>query len=206
MALYGAPLGLPDHPLKGCLSALSMFSNLKQLNHKWGGEGRRAFNIGIGLHTGTVKAGNFGSRERFNYTVIGPDVNLASRLEALTKSYGVGIIISDTIHERVGQKMLCRPLDTVMVKGSKRATEIFELLGEKGDLPGEMEEKVQTFRKCLNLFYERRWEETRRSLAEFLDRFPDDRPAQIIQERASLFMKNPPPEDWNGVFAKSTEE
>jgi adenylate cyclase len=206
MALYGAPLGLPDHPLKGCLSALSMFSNLKQLNAKWGGEGKDPFDIGIGLNTGTVKVGNFGSRERFNYTVIGPDVNLASRLEALTKSYGVDIIISDSTYKRVGQKMLCRPLDVVYVKGSKRATEIFELIGEKGDLPRETKEKVQTFRTCLDLFYERRWQETQQSLVEFLDRFPNDRPAQIFQERARRFMKNPPPDDWDGVFAKTTVE
>ncbi len=206
MALYGAPLGLPDHPLKGCLSALSMFSNLRQLNRKWGGEGRGAFNVGIGLNTGTVKVGNFGSRERFNYTVIGPDVNLASRLEALTKSYGVDIIISDSTYERVGQRMLCRPLDVVIVKGSKKTTEIFELIGVKGDLPGEIEDKVHTFRKCLDLFYSRRWEETHKSLVEFLDRFPDDRPAQIFQERTSFFMKNPPPAEWNRVFAKTIKE
>jgi adenylate cyclase len=133
-------------------------------------------------------------------------VNLASRLEALTKSYGVDIIISDTTYERVGKNMLCRPLDMVKVKGSKRATEIFELIGVKGQLPGEMETKVQTFRKCLNLFYARRWEETDKSLSEFLDRFPDDRPAQIFQERTCLFMKNPPPADWSGVFTKTTEE
>jgi adenylate cyclase len=206
MALYGAPLDLPDHPIKGCLSALSMLSNLKQLNRKWAREGKAPFRAGIGLTTGMVKVGNFGSRERFNYTVIGPDVNLASRLEALSKSYGVDIIISDSTYQRVRQRMLCRPLDVVIVKGSKKTTEIFELIAVKENLPEETEARVREFQKCLKLYHSRRWEEAQRSLVEFLNRFPNDRPAQVFLERSCHFMKNPPPADWDRVFARTIKE
>jgi adenylate cyclase len=205
MAIYGAPLHLSDHPLKGCQSALSMISKLKRLNARWESEGKEPFKIGIGLHTGMVKVGNFGSQSRFNYTVVGANVNLASRLEGLTKSYGADIIISAATLKSVEDIMLCRPLDVVKVKGSTKPVEIFELIGEKNTVSGEIGAKVQDFQNGLNLYYSRQWGEAQEHFAEFLERFPNDRPAQIFLERARVFIKNPPPSDWDRAFSHSTK-
>jgi adenylate cyclase len=205
MAIYGAPIDLPDHPMRGCLSALSMIDNLKTLNSKWENEGKSLISIGIGLNTGIVKVGNFGSQERFDYTVIGENVNLASRLEGLTKSYGVDIIISAATQKSVWEKILCRPLDMVMVKGSKKPMEIFELVGAKNNLSRDLQVKAQNFQDGLKLYYSMKWEAARDFFAEFLDRFPNDRPAQIFLGRAEVFRKNPPPEDWDRVFSHTTK-
>ena len=205
MAIFGAPLDLPGHPLNGCLSARSMISNLNKLNIKWESEGKNPIKIGIGLHTGKVKVGNFGSHERFDYTVIGENVNLASRLEGLTKPYGVDIIISDATYKNVEDKMLCRQLDRVMVKGSNKPLEIFELIGVKNDLSEKIMAKVQDYQKCLKLYYSRQWEEAQRNFVCFLDRFPNDRPAQIFLERAKIFRKYPPKGDWDGLFSHTTK-
>lgn len=205
MAIYGAPVDLPDHPMEGCLSALSMLSNLKKLNARWEGEGKSPIRIGVGVNTGMVKVGNFGSQERFDYTVIGENVNLASRLEGLTKSYGVDIVISASTHENIRDKMLCRPLDMVIVKGSNKPMEIFELVGVKNDLSRELQAKTQDFQEGLKLYYSMKWEAARDFFAEFLDRFPNDRPARIFLGRAEVFRKHPPPEDWDRVFSHTTK-
>jgi adenylate cyclase len=205
MAIYGAPVDLPEHPMRGCLSALSMIENLKTLNSKWENEGKRPIRIGIGLNTGLVKVGNFGSQERFDYTVIGENVNLASRLEGLTKSYGVDIVISAPTYKSIREKILCRPLDMVMVKGSKKPMEIFELVGKKNELSRELHVKTQDFQAGLKLYYAMKWEAARDFFSEFLARFPNDRPARIFLDRAEVFRKNPPTEDWDRVFSHTTK-
>ena len=205
MAIYGAPIDLEDHPLRGCLSAFSMIDNLKKLNSKWENEGKNSISIGIGLNTGLVKVGNFGSQERFDYTVIGENVNLASRLEGLTKSYGVDIVISAATHKSIKEKILCRPLDMVIVKGSKKPMEIFEPVGIKNNLSDELQAKVQNFKYGLKLYYDMQWEATRDFFSEFLELFPNDGPAQIFLGRAEVFGKNPPPKDWDRVFSHTTK-
>jgi adenylate cyclase len=205
MALYGAPLELPNHPLSACLSALSMLSNLQSLHARWKGEDRIPFAIGIGVNTGMVKVGNFGSQERFDYTAIGPNVNIASRLEGLTKTYGVDIVISAATREKVRDEMVCRPLDVVTVRGSKRPIKIFELLGIRGKLPHGVEDKALGFEKALELYYARQWKEAQEYFSELLNRFPDDRPAQIYRDRAGQLIKKPAPAEWNRVFFNKGE-
>jgi adenylate cyclase len=205
MAIYGAPLDFPDHPVQGCLSALSMIDALEKLNIQWKNNGKAPIKIGIGLHTGKAKVGNFGSDERFDYTAIGANVNLASRLEGLTKSYGVDIIISASTYKNVEHKILCRPLDIVTVKGSKQPLEIFELIGRRDELSEEIQARVENFQKGLEIYYSRRWEEAKKCFAEFLDCFPNDKPAQIFFNRATIFSRNPPPENWSRVFSHTTK-
>jgi len=95
MALYGAPLDLPDHPSKACHSALEMMTELEKLNQKWVAEGKHPIDIGIGINTGPMIVGNMGSVERFDFTAMGDSVNLGSRLEGVNKSYKTNIIISE---------------------------------------------------------------------------------------------------------------
>ena len=133
MALFGAPLAGPDDPDCAMASALEMSEALDELNLEWQAEGRHPLSMGIGINTDVVVAGNMGSQTRLNYTVIGDGVNLASRLESLTKrpEYGARIIISQFTLERAKGRYRTRRLGEVAVKGKQRPTEIYALLGRE---------------------------------------------------------------------------
>jgi adenylate cyclase len=131
MALFGAPIHYPDHAEKACLTALEMAAELERLRAQWRKEGREGFEIGIGINTGDMVVGNLGSSQLFDYTVIGDNVNLGARLEAINKNFETQyhIIISDSTYQQVKEKALVKSLDSVMVKGKTKPVLIYELLG-----------------------------------------------------------------------------
>jgi len=132
MALFGAPLSDPQHADHAVEAALDMVAELGELNRKWKAEGRPELDIGIGINTGPMIAGNIGSDAIMSYTVIGDAVNLGSRLESLNKQYGTRIIISDATRQQLTGNYLFRPLGDVVVKGKTKAVAIFELVGRAG--------------------------------------------------------------------------
>jgi adenylate cyclase len=131
MALFGAPLNFADHADRALRAALEMVAALEELNQKWSQRGLPAIDLGIGVNSDTVVAGNMGSESRLNYTVIGDGVNLAFRLEGLTKTpeYETKIIISGTTLTKVKDQYHTRRLGEVAVRGKQSTTEIFALLG-----------------------------------------------------------------------------
>jgi adenylate cyclase len=129
MALFGAPLDDPDHADHAVAAALEMIDALGELNARWKGEGRAELDIGIGINTGPMIAGNIGSDAIMSYTVIGDAVNLGSRLESLNKQYGTRIIISDGTRERLTRPYHLKPLGDVVVKGKTQPVAIFEVTG-----------------------------------------------------------------------------
>jgi adenylate cyclase len=129
MALFGAPLADPLHADHAVETALDMIAELGRLNEKWQTEGRPAIDIGIGINTGPMIAGNIGSEQIMSYTVIGDAVNLGSRLESLNKQYSTHIIVSDATRSRLTGRYGFRPLGDVVVKGKTQPVAIFELLG-----------------------------------------------------------------------------
>jgi adenylate cyclase len=130
MALFGAPLDDPEHPDHAVQAALEMIEELRRLNVKWAAEGRSAnVDIGIGINTGPMIAGNIGSDQIMSYTVIGDAVNLGSRLESLNKQYSTRIIISDATRQRLTGRYEFRPLGEVVVKGKTQPVAIFEVCG-----------------------------------------------------------------------------
>jgi adenylate cyclase len=131
MALFGAPLDDPDHAEHAVDAALEMIAELRRLNEQWTAEGRPSLDIGIGVNTGPMIAGNIGSSAIMSYTVIGDAVNLGSRLESLNKEYGTRIIISQTTRDSLPPKYTFRPLGDVVVKGKTQPVAIFEVLGPK---------------------------------------------------------------------------
>jgi adenylate cyclase len=132
MALFGAPLDDPGHADHAVGAALDMIAALGRLNERWNAEGRyAALEIGVGINTGSMIAGNIGSEAIMSYTVIGDAVNLASRLESLNKEYGTRIIISSATRQRLTGAYQCRPLGDVMVKGKTAPVAIFELVGRE---------------------------------------------------------------------------
>jgi adenylate cyclase len=128
MALFGAPLADPDHADHALQAALGMLVGLHELNTDWAASGRPALDIGIGLNSGDMVAGNIGSDTIMSYTVIGDAVNLGARLESLNKQYGTHIIISDATRARLKGRYDMKPLGTVTVKGKSEAVAIFEVL------------------------------------------------------------------------------
>ena len=128
MALFGAPLEDPEHAEHAVEAALDMLQELKKLNVKWTAEGRPSLDIGIGINTGPMIAGNIGSDQIMSYTVIGDAVNLGSRLESANKQYSTHIIISEATRSHLKGTYTFRPLGDVVVKGKTKPVAIFEVV------------------------------------------------------------------------------
>ena len=128
MAFWGAPLKNQQHALDACRAAVLCQKKIITLNNEWRGLNKPIMETRIGLHSGDTIVGNVGSSERMNYSLIGDSVNLASRLEGTNSIYGTTIIISESTYEKVKENFICRPLDSVIVKGKSQAIDIYELI------------------------------------------------------------------------------
>lgn len=131
MAVWGAPVSHPDDAKRAVLCALQMRKELKRLQEKWKNEKKPVFETGIGINTGEVVVGNIGSERRMDYTVIGDNVNLASRLESLNKQYNSHILISEMTYQKVKDVVEVRPIEEVQVKGRTEKVMVYEVIGEK---------------------------------------------------------------------------
>ena len=127
MAFYNDPVKMDNHALQAVLTAIEMKKKLAELNEKWQKQGKSPLNIGIGINTGEMIVGHMGSPRLIDYTVIGDNVNLASRIESLTKQYGVTILISESTYNEVKDNVDARYIDEVTVKGKKNAVKIYEV-------------------------------------------------------------------------------
>ncbi|MBW2091790.1 MAG: adenylate/guanylate cyclase domain-containing protein [Deltaproteobacteria bacterium] len=207
MAIWGAPLDLPDHPLKACRTSLDMLAELDRLRQKWAKDDPTIprIDIRIGVNTGLMVVGNIGSETRFDYTVIGDEVNLGSRLEGASKEYGTNIIISETTYEQVKDVMVCRELDLVAVKGKTQPVRIYELIGENGSVPQEKVELVRTFKQGLRAYQAQQWDIGRKIFTELNAHYPEDGPTKLFLQRVIELKKNPPPKNWDGVFVMKTK-
>jgi adenylate cyclase len=144
MALYGAPLDDPDHADHAVQTALAMIAELGRLNARWKEEGTfSGLDIGIGINTGPMIAGNIGSEAIMSYTVIGDAVNLGSRLESLNKEFGTRIIISDATRQRLKGEYECRPLGDVVVKGKTHPVAIFEVVGPAAGVVSDLKREAR---------------------------------------------------------------
>ncbi len=200
MAVFGAPYYMEDHANKACLSALEMMRTLDRLKEKWTDQGRETFNIGIGINTGDMIVGNLGSTQIFDYTVIGDAVNLGARLEGINKVYQTAnnIIISEFTKNEIGDAIVTRELDSVRVKGKKKPVAIFELVGEK-EVIVYPEEFLAHFTAGLAGYKGMQWD---RAIKEFHEgiKIKEDEVSKMYLKRCQHFKKNPPGEDWDGVF------
>ena len=138
MAFWNAPNAVPDHAAQACRAALRAQERLAALRPRWEAAGQPVFKARIGLHTGEVIVGNFGTEERFAYTAMGDPVNLASRLEGQNKAYGTYICASQAVRDAAGPDFEWRRLDRVAVVGRSEGTDMYELLGERGTVAAEI--------------------------------------------------------------------
>src|SRR6266550_778596 len=151
MAFWGSPYPQTDHTYRACACALEMVRCLDILNAKWEAEGRKRISIGIGLNTGPVNVGNMGSSKRLAWTVMGDNVNLASRLEGMTKQYRNRIIISEATYRQVANHFVCRDLDNIRVKGKLQPVGIYEVLGPMEN-HSKYESLVQGFNEAMSAY------------------------------------------------------
>ncbi|MBW1805873.1 MAG: adenylate/guanylate cyclase domain-containing protein [Deltaproteobacteria bacterium] len=205
MALYGAPLEIPDHPARACRSALEMMEGLKMLNEDWISQGKTPLDIGIGINTGMMMAGNMGSDQRFDYTVMGDHVNLGSRLEGANKSYKTNILISEFTYERVKDEFVCMELDCVRVKGKTLPVNIYQLIGERDYVSQEQIEAISHFHKGLQLYKKQSWDNAISTFEMVSAMNKDIYAAELYIERANDLRSNPPPTDWDGVCTMKTK-
>ena len=200
MALFGAPLALENHGEAACRAASTLMRRLKESGLRVPG-GDSGVRVGVGLHSGLVKVGNFGSMDRFDYTAIGENVNLASRLEGLTKYYGVEAMVSRTTRDAAGEAFVFRRLDSALVKGSVKPVEVYELMGEPETVGPERRKMARDFEAACALYMARCFSEALAGFRRILERHPDDGPSRLYATRAEAFESAPPPHDWDGAFA-----
>lgn len=204
MAVFGAPVDQPDHSLRACRTALDMMAELKRLQKKWAAEGRPVLNIGVGVNSGDMVVGNMGSQMRFDYTVMGDSVNLGSRLEGINKEYGTNIVISEFTYAAVKDKLCCRELDSVRVKGRNLPVQIYELLCARAD-KGEDMVFVNLFEEALEKYKKGLWDEAIAGFQRTLERKPGDSPSELYIKRCQTLKENPPEGEWDGVFTMTTK-
>jgi adenylate cyclase len=204
MAFWGSPYPQNDHAFLACACALEMLATLEKLNQKWEAEGRKRISIGIGLNTGEVNVGNMGSDKRLAWTVMGDNVNLASRLEGMTKQYRCSVIISENTYRQVSNQFACRELDKILVKGKSQPVTIYELMAPMAER-FRFEPLLSRFDDALAAYRTHDWRDAAGKLGELLTEFPDDGPTQILLQRCLEFMQEAPEPDWDGVYVMKSK-
>jgi adenylate cyclase len=206
MAAFGLPISHGDDEDRAVRAAISMITDLAAWNVQRAANGQRTIQMGVGINTDTVVAGNIGSPKRMNYTLIGDGVNLASRLEGLCKEYGTRILISDHTRDRLRGTYRVREVDRVVVKGKTEPVAVFEVLDHHTDdtFP-ELVEVVGHYNDGLLEYRKRRWDRAMKSFREALRLNPQDQLSSIYVERSQLYLQAPPPDDWDGTFVMKTK-
>jgi len=202
MAVWGnvRSFGMAQDAKNCARAALGMRRELRQLNEQWRGEGRMGLGMGIGINQGEVIVGNIGSHERMDPTVIGDSVNLASRLEGLTRIYGVDILIGATAAELVRDEFHLRSVARVQVKGKTKPVDVFTFIGARNeDVDPELLKWLDSYEEGLEKFRARDFTEAKILFSRFLEFYPDDLLAKMYLDRALEYEQQPPDEAWDAV-------
>ncbi len=199
MAFWGAPLKDSEHARHALEAGLGMIAKLDEINAQFRGRGWPEISIGVGLNSGLMNVGNMGSSFRMAYTVVGDAVNLGSRLEGLTKKYGVRLIVSETTKEAVPEYAY-RELDRVRVKGKAKPVAIYEPLVPVEELDPQVKKELKLFADTMRLYRAQQWDTAELNFVNLLRSSASPGPYKIYAERVAYFRKSPPASDWDGVF------
>lgn len=199
MAFWGAPLHDADHARHGIQAALAMHLGMEELSAAFIAKGWKPLKIGIGLNTGTMNVGNMGSDFRLAYTVLGDAVNLGSRLESLTKQYGVNIMISEFTKAAVPD-LVTRELDLVRVKGKETPVRIFEPIGFEGEVDAATLSSLERYHAALALYRAQNWAEAEAAFTALATDEPERMIHKVYLSRVHHFAEEPPGAEWDGVF------
>jgi len=196
IAFWNAPLEHAEHAVNACRAALDCQKKLKEMGSLFKSKYGHELFARIGINTGPAVVGNMGSHRRFDYTAIGDTVNLASRLEGACKQYRVPILIGQDTYSEVKEWILTREVDIIRVVGKSRPVKVFEIITEKEKATGAQQKLVSDFQEALTEYKNREWEKA----AALFQGIKDDALAELYKARCIGFIKNPPPEEWDGVF------
>ena len=204
MAFWGAPVEDPEHARNAVLTALEMQQALVDLNQRLKAKGWPELRIGVGVNTGTMTVGDMGSPVRKSYTVMGDAVNLGSRLEGITKQYGVGIIIGEGTREKLGKSFVLRELDRVRVKGKAEPVGIYEPLGLTEKIDPSLIEQVKLWNQTLQYYRAQDWDRAEMLLMNLTRNRPNYL-YDLYAKRIKLYREDPPGDDWDGVTTFATK-
>ena len=199
MAFWGAPLHDPQHARHALLAGMEMLAKLEALQDHFKAKGWPPIKAGVGLNTGEMTVGNMGSEFRLAYTVMGDAVNLGSRLEGLTKEYGVQIMVSEFTRAAVPD-FVYRELDRVRVKGKDRPVAIFEPICPQGEEPAGLLEELALYDVALCSYREQTWQQAAEQFAQLQTLHPQRYLYQVYAKRITYLRESPPGPDWDGSF------
>ena len=202
MAVWGnvRSLGTAQDAKNCARAALGMRRELAQLNQKWRSEGRMGLGMGIGINQGEVIVGNIGSQERMDPTVIGDAVNLASRLEGLTRVYGVDILVGASAAELVREEVYLRSVARVQVKGKTKPVDVFTFIGSRNeDVDPELLKWLESYEEGFEKFRARDFTQAKILFSRFLEFYPEDLLAKMYLRRTLEYEHTPPDQAWDAV-------
>jgi adenylate cyclase len=204
MAFWGAPVADSEHARHAVVTALKMQQAMKGLGDEFVARGWPPLQIGVGVNTGTMTVGDMGSPVRKSYTVMGDAVNLGSRLEGITKEYGVGIVVGEVTRNKLSD-MAFRELDRVKVKGKDEPVSIYEPLGLTAELDAATLDELKLWQHALRLYRAREWDQAELQLYNLKQRSPDCKLYSLYANYVVAMRENPPDESWNGVTTYLTK-
>lgn len=208
VGIWNAPVEVDQHCLRAVRASLQMMDRMQELRELWTREKKyipeaREMSFRIGLNTGLAKVGFMGTDALASYTMMGDTVNLAARLEAAAKDYGVHILASDAVYREVEGETLARRLDLVRVKGKSEPVELYEILSLKANAPAKLQEACAVYEDGLRLYLERNWSAALQKFARATElRGGADKAAALLTERCQHYAAHPPEPRWDGVFTR----
>ncbi|TAN71387.1 MAG: adenylate/guanylate cyclase domain-containing protein [Methylobacter sp.] len=204
MAFWGAPMHNPQHASYAVKAGLAILQALKTIQKDFKAKGWPEVDIGIGLNTGKMSVGNMGSQFRIAYTIMGDAVNLGSRLEGLTKQYGVKMIVSESTL-LAAPEFTYRELDKVRVKGKHKPITIYEPLGVTEDIGPEQLQILELLNQGLHHYRQQQWTSAQLIFEQLAQRYPHDKLYSIYLERIAYYLESPPEAGWDGAFTHTSK-
>ncbi len=204
MAFWGAPVKDPEHARHALQAGLAMIEKMYAMRDDFEDRGWPKLAIGVGINTGKMSVGNMGSKFRTAYTVIGDEVNLGSRLEGLTKQYGVNLIVGENTRNALSDYVY-RELDLVRVKGKHRPVAIYEPIALRGDVSRKELDELELYQEALGIYRTQNWDMAEVRFGDLRDNHDYRDVYDVYLERIKFYRKNPPGVDWDGVFTFTTK-
>ena len=204
MAFWGAPVADAEHARQGVITAMAMQAELNNVRPQMRARGWPDIRIGVGVNTGQMRVGDMGSKLRKAYTVMGDAVNLSSRLEGLTRVYGVDILVGPNTRQVV-KDVVFREIDRVKVKGKDEPVDIFEPLGVEGQVDAKVMEEREHWHQALKAYRAQKWDEAEAHLADAQRMSPQCKLYKLYLERINQCRIEPPGPAWDGVTAFKTK-
>jgi adenylate cyclase len=209
VGIFGAPIERKEHFMEAANASLVMIERLEELKKYWVDNNlyikdAQEMSVRIGLNTGLAKVGFMGTDNLASYTMMGDTVNLAARLEAAGKDYGVNILISENTNNKIKERFFTRELDLVRVKGKNEPVRLYELISHQGKTPQNILESTGLYHEGFQYYLSREWKKA-------IDKFElatkakgkKDKSALMLIERCSYYLENQPEESWDGVFTRT---